>query len=264
MKKFCIAGPIDPERHYFIPKRLNQSEVDTLIDDREYFVLHAPRQSGKTTAIEEYIDYLNAKGFYNALYINIEPAQAARDNVKEALISILTEFKTSLHNQLKGQEATIQYIEKILSQPHLVTFNTVVEMLEFWTEVSPQPKVLFIDEVDSLIGDSLLSLLRQIRRGFSKRPEHFPQSICLIGLRDVRDYRVWSQESGVYISTSSPFNIRSPGKKKFHRRLSHSKQRLSIYGICRKKMIRLHLMSQRLCGNFKMPSLTGYTYSESQ
>jgi hypothetical protein len=82
-------------------------------------------------------------------------------------------------------------------------------MLEFWTEASPKPKVLFIDEIDSLIGDSLLSVLRQIRRGFSKRPEHFPQSICLIGLRDVRDYRVWSKESGVYISTSSPFNIKA-------------------------------------------------------
>lgn len=209
MKKFCIAGPIDPKRHFFIPKRLNRSQVDTLIEDREYFVLHAPRQSGKTTAIEEYTDYLNEQGIYSALYINIEPAQAARDNVEKALLSILTEFKTSLHNQLQGEEATIQYIEQILGQPHLVTYNTVIEMLQFWAEASPKPKVLFIDEIDSLIGDSLLSILRQIRRGFSKRPAHFPQSICLIGLRDVRDYRVWSQESSVYISTSSPFNIKA-------------------------------------------------------
>lgn len=31
----------------------------------------------------------------------------------------------------------------------------------------------------------------------------------LIGLRDVRDYRVWSKEKGEYISTSSPFNIKA-------------------------------------------------------
>jgi hypothetical protein len=69
--------------------------------------------------------------------------------------------------------------------------------------------VLFIDEIDALIGDSLLSVLRQIRRGFSKRPHNFPHSICLIGLRDVRDYRIWSREAGIYVSTASPFNIKA-------------------------------------------------------
>jgi hypothetical protein len=60
-KKFCIAGPVDPERHYFIPNRLTMDGLDTLIQDREYFVLHAPRQSGKTTAIEECINFLKKK-----------------------------------------------------------------------------------------------------------------------------------------------------------------------------------------------------------
>lgn len=209
MKKFCIAGPIDPDRHYHIRKRLIRNEVDTLIEDHQYFVLHAPRQSGKTSAIEEYIRYLNKQGKYSALYINIEAAQAARDNVEKAIISILSVLKAALSEQLKGEEATIEFIEKILSQPHLVHLNTLVEVLQFWATATPNPTVLFIDEIDALIGDSLLSILRQIRSGFNKRPKSFPQSICLIGLRDVRDYRIWSIESGVYISTSSPFNIKA-------------------------------------------------------
>lgn len=209
MKKFCIAGPVDPKRHFFIPKRLNRAEVDTLIDDRQYFVLHAPRQSGKTTAIEEYIAYLNEGGVYSALYINVESAQAARDNIKEATIAILAELKASLMNQLKNEKATIQYLEKVLREPQLVNLASFSEALEFWTKASLKPTVLFIDEIDSLIGDSLLSILRQIRRGFSNRPKTFPQSICLIGLRDVRDYRIWSRESENYISTSSPFNIKA-------------------------------------------------------
>ena len=52
-------------------------------------------------------------------------------------------------------------------------------------------------------------MLRQIRTGFERRPESFPRSLCLIGLRDVRDYRVWSKEHGEYVSTSSPFNIKA-------------------------------------------------------
>ncbi len=209
MKKFCIAGPVDPKRHYFIPKRLNRNELDTLICDREYFVLHAPRQSGKTTAIEEYVERLNSQGIYNALYINIEPAQAARDNVEKALQSIVAELRASLHNQLPEEKAAIQHLERLLREPQLISYNTLVDVLEFWTQSSPKSKVLFIDEIDALIGDSLLSVLRQLRRGFSKRPESFPQSICLIGLRDVRDYRVWSKEAGVYVSTASPFNIKA-------------------------------------------------------
>lgn len=55
MKKFCIAGPIDLERHYFVPHRLDYPHILSLIEDQEYFVLHAPRQSGKTTAIDELI-----------------------------------------------------------------------------------------------------------------------------------------------------------------------------------------------------------------
>jgi hypothetical protein len=209
LKKFCIAGPVDPERHYFIPRRLDWDQMDSLIHDREYFVLHAPRQSGKTTAIEEYIHHLNGNGAYRALYINVESAQAAREDIKMALIAILAELKTSLQDQLQEETLTIQFIDDIITRPYLVTLTTLADVLEFWARASLKPTILFIDEIDALISDSLLSVLRQIRRGFTKRPHGFPQSICLIGLRDVRDYRVWSKELGQPISTSSPFNIKA-------------------------------------------------------
>lgn len=90
-----------------------------------------------------------------------------------------------------------------------ITLDLFRRALAFWSEHSDRPIALFIDEIDSLIGDSLLSVLRQIRAGFIDRPHYFPQSICLIGLRDVRDYRIWSKEEGVYVSTASPFNIKT-------------------------------------------------------
>jgi hypothetical protein len=209
MRYFNTTGPIRTDEHYFIPQRLDWDEVIEMVDRKQYFVLHAPRQSGKTTVIEEYVDQMNAQGKYDALYINVEPAQAARDNVKEALICILAELRASLRNQLPEEQTTIAYIEQLLREPQLITFTTLVDVLEYWAQSSIKPKVLFIDEIDALIGDSLLSVLRQIRRGFSKRPDNFPQSICLIGLRDVRDYRVWSREAGLYVSTASPFNVKA-------------------------------------------------------
>ena len=57
---------------------------------------------------------------------------------------------------------------------------------------SKKPLVIVLDEVDALVGDTLISLLRQIRSGYDKRPPAFPQSIILCGVRDVRDYRLHS------------------------------------------------------------------------
>ena len=51
----------------------------------------------------------------------------------------------------------------------------------------PKPLVLWIDEIDELVGDTLISVLRQIRAGCANRPAAFPQSVILCGIRDVRD-----------------------------------------------------------------------------
>ena len=208
-KKFCTAGPVNPSRHYFITKRLNFAEVNTLIEDQEYFVLHAPRQSGKTTAIQEIARFINAQGIYNALYVNIESAQAARNQVEKALITIIEAIRHAIAKTFGDEEETLAYFDDIVSARIPVTLNSLQFALSYWATQSKKPIVLFIDEIDSLIGDSLLSALRQIRAGFTDRPKGFPQSICLIGLRDVRDYKVYSEESGVRVSTSSPFNIKA-------------------------------------------------------
>lgn len=74
MRFFNTAGPIKPEKHYYIPHRLNEVEIRRLIAEEKYFILHAPRQSGKTTAISLFADALNKEGNYYTLYINVEAA----------------------------------------------------------------------------------------------------------------------------------------------------------------------------------------------
>ena len=79
--------------------------------------------------------------------------------------------------------------------------------LQAWAQASPRPIVLFIDEIDSLQNDALISVLRQLRDGYNDRPQGFPQSVGLVGLRDVRDYKVASGGSD-RLNTASPFNIK--------------------------------------------------------
>ena len=48
---FNIAGPCFPGEHYMIPSAQRCKGLQQLIDQRQYFVIHAARQSGKTTLL---------------------------------------------------------------------------------------------------------------------------------------------------------------------------------------------------------------------
>ena len=81
------AGPIQPQHHYYIPplERLDLDGVRTLIRQQKYFVLHAPRQTGKTSALLALRDLLNAEDSYRCVYVNVEGAQALREDVERVM-----------------------------------------------------------------------------------------------------------------------------------------------------------------------------------
>ncbi len=208
MKNFTTSGPVNPEDHYFIPHRLDEDEVHNLINDKRYFILHAPRQSGKTTAIRIFVDQLNAEETYKALYINVEPAQAARSNVIDGLRTILSCFKTDISRCFGLEDPAYAYLQREANNP-MLSGGALNEFLQFWSEHTDKPIVLFIDEIDSLVGDTLISVLRQLRAGYVNRPKSFPQAVCLVGVRDVRDYLIWSDKEGKTILGGSAFNIKA-------------------------------------------------------
>ncbi len=61
MRHFNTTGPVKPDKHYCIPPlaRPDPDEVLRLVDGEKYFVLHAPRQTGKTSALPALCDLLN-------------------------------------------------------------------------------------------------------------------------------------------------------------------------------------------------------------
>ncbi len=94
MRFFNTAGPVNCQDHYCPPplERLNLSELLMLIDQKKYFVLHAPRQTGKTSCLLALRDYLNQAGLYRCVYVNVEVAQAARENIDAGMRAILSEL----------------------------------------------------------------------------------------------------------------------------------------------------------------------------
>ena len=91
MRFFNTTGPVVAADHYCIPplERLNLADVRRLIRDKRYFVMHAPRQTGKTSALLALRDLLNAEGTYRCVYVNVEAAQAMREDVERATQVIL-------------------------------------------------------------------------------------------------------------------------------------------------------------------------------
>jgi hypothetical protein len=81
-------------------------------------------------------------------------------------------------------------------------------LLEAWSQASPQPLVRLLEEVDALIGDTLISLLRQLRAGYAQRPVAFPQTVVLCGVRDLRGYRIHARSEPAPITGGSAFNIK--------------------------------------------------------
>jgi hypothetical protein len=205
MKFFNTSGPIQPDIHYSLPplSRMDKDHVVSLIAQRKYFVLHAPRQTGKTTCMRALVEELNQRGNYHALYINIESTQAAREDVPAAMRSILNQISVQARSALKDN-FPLDHMEAILARAG--AFESLFTMLHDWSEAAPRPIVLVIDEIDMLIGDTLVSALRQLRTGYADRPASFPQSIILCGVRDVRDYRIEGEKQ--LVAGGSAFNIK--------------------------------------------------------
>ena len=200
MRRFNTAGPVAASKHYSIPPlaRLNVNYILDLIRDEQYFVLHAPRQTGKTSALLALRDMLNADndGGYRCAYANLESARAAGSELQDVMRGVLGAL---------ASDAIESFGDEFLEQTAFGVLNrmgpaiALRESLRRWARQDPRPLVLLIDEIDSLPEQGLVSVLAQLRTGYYSRPESFPQSVVLCGVRDIRDYP--GADGG------SPFNI---------------------------------------------------------
>ena len=207
MRFFNTAGPVDSVRHYILPplSRIDLDDVLMLIEQQKYFVLHAPRQTGKTSVLLALMERLNREGRYHCLYVNVEGAQSARGDVTAGITTIVQNIAAAASRYLDNPRL-IEWVAA-LSTRH-TAHGLLQALLENWSQASDKPIVLLLDEVDALIGDTLISLLRQIRAGYAQRPRAFPQTIVLCGVRDVRDYRIHTSGQEI-ITGGSAFNIKA-------------------------------------------------------
>jgi hypothetical protein len=199
-RSFNTAGPCQSDIHYMLSPLTRLPQLQQFITQRNYFVIHAPRQIGKTTAILGLAQQLTASGQYAAVVLSAEVGAPFSQDIVTAEEAILGTWQDTIAIRLPSD---LQPPPWTSTRPG----QKIRAALQAWAQFSPKPLVIFIDEIDALQDIALISILRQLRDGYPNRPNAFPQSIGLVGMRDVRDYKVASGGSD-RLQTASPFNIK--------------------------------------------------------
>ncbi len=191
-----------------LPAAERLPEVVSLIRKQQYFAVHAPRQCGKTTAFQALADEINAKGEMVALYCSVENAQGLDDPAR-GLPSVVGQVRAAVDADpaLFGNVTTHELVEAVkdveLSSQLMATLKVLCG------HCKGRPLVVFFDEVDCLSDATLIGFLRQLRNGriTYKAPNTFPVSIALIGLRNIRDYKMRIRPEGQSTGEASPFHV---------------------------------------------------------
>jgi hypothetical protein len=202
MKYFNIAGPCKKEKHYMIDALKRLKGVERLIDMEQYFVIHAARQSGKTTYLKDLTEHLNSDGRYYTLYCSMEGMQEIPD-VEKGIPLIVKKIKGELRKN------SIPQSEYFAEDPDYSFFTGVLlDELNYYCKRLDKPLVLLFDEVDCMSEGTLISFLRQMREGYINRDViPFVHSIALVGMRNIRDYKAQVRPDSQSLGSASPFNI---------------------------------------------------------
>ena len=206
---FNIAGPCNPARHYMAPAMSRLPEVSSLIRKEQYFVVHAQRQCGKTTAFLALTNELNAGSDRVAVYCSLEAVQEF-PRAEDGMPKICALLKDAINGMSSfGALAGAEWPVAGMTADEVIVSGVKSVLSRMAAKVAPKPLVVFFDEADCLGETTLVTFLRQLRNGKidTGKGTPFPASIALIGMRDIRDYKARIRPESESLGSASPFNV---------------------------------------------------------
>jgi hypothetical protein len=177
--------------------------VEQLIEFGQYFVIHAARQSGKTTYLQDLTKRLTAGGKYYVLYCSLESAQGVIEP-ERGIPTILDCIVIALQKSSIPFTYDESYDRNKKNRPLVILTLFLMNLVKSLDK----PLVIFFDEADCLGEGTLISFLRQLRNGYNDRSiAPFVHSLALVGMRNIRDYRAKIRPDSETLGSASPFNI---------------------------------------------------------
>src|SRR5262249_37052084 len=159
---FNTSGPCIPGEHYMLPPERRLGRVLRLVEEGKYFTLHAGRQTGKTTCAQWLAKHLNASGRYRAVWADIQTAREQPDPVRAFRTTLGERDATPpVHNKDLPRPGRAD-VEGMLKDPS----RALKDYLARLSEGDPRPLVVLFDEADGLVGETMVSFLTQLRRGY--------------------------------------------------------------------------------------------------
>ncbi|MCP4149417.1 MAG: AAA family ATPase [bacterium] len=172
---FNTSGPNIPAEHYTLKRENLISQGIQLVQNRRYFTIWAPRQTGKSTYFRLLAKKLETIG-YQVLHTNVENFKRATEN--ECVSFLTDEFSETIGLNLKSK-----------------TFTSLHNELK---RVKDGKIVLVIDEIEGLNPDILSQFLHTVRNLYHFRDNHALKSVILVGVTNI---------VGIIQDNASPFNI---------------------------------------------------------
>ncbi|MDR0729413.1 MAG: hypothetical protein LBF19_04735, partial [Prevotellaceae bacterium] len=100
LRFFNTTGPCNPQDHYMLPPadRLVGAQLHRYISNKLYWVLHAPRQTGKTTFLQSWMREINAGNEAISCYVSVERCQGVEqpERAMPAICSAIREYTNML------------------------------------------------------------------------------------------------------------------------------------------------------------------------
>jgi predicted AAA+ superfamily ATPase len=186
-KSFNTAGPCVPSEHYMLPVLPRLSRITELVDQKTYFIIHATRQSGKTTFLQALTEEINAQGKYYALYCSLEALDEVADD-KKAMERIVSLINLVMYNS--GIDAIRDNAYAFDDMPGMNDAGSMVQiLLNRLCQKLDKDLAVFFDEVDCichedplvtfLFGKSVLATTTVRSQSSGNSPVQWPLRACV-------------------------------------------------------------------------------------
>ena len=184
MKRFCTSGPVDKKTCYYVKRPELMKEAINHIENWRYFTVSAPRQTGKTTFLNEILQVIKDK--YITIFLSFEDYKniiTEKEFVRTLYDEVLSELK-KYNLEIQEKIDNIRMIKKLFKKLHDRTGKDIV---------------LMIDEFEKFNNEELMNqFLHIIRKTYHNKKLYGLRSVILISV---------SYLSGILEDNASPFNI---------------------------------------------------------
>lgn len=205
IRTFEKNGAVNPESSYHVPLdnvvNSDKQDLETMVNQGKYFSMFAPRQSGKTTFLEEIRAHLHKDKTYAVILLSFERYSTLDSE------TFYRQIQKELYPQLIHRLAAVECdkldkIKDFLDSHALTGHLSFGELFQELNRIIEFKKIIiFIDEFDGMPQaelESFLTSLRYLYQQYKRVKQKALYSVGLVGIRNI---------TKLVVGGVSPFNI---------------------------------------------------------